>query len=601
MRAILYCRVSTSEQVEHGFSIRQQAAKLRDYCAERGIEVAEEVEDAGVSGTVLERPGLQRVIEAAADGGVDLMLAQDLDRVSREPWHFGYLKAKLEEYGTRLATLDDAGDGSPESEFFSTIRQGMAKMERDITRRRTQRGREQRAREGKVVGAASAPLGFVFDGGRDTLLSDPETAPLVRRVFRLVAEGSSINAVVKTFEREGIPTPRGGRYWPGPVIRDLLRSDLYHPHDRAELDALVSRGVLTREIADRAPDPCGVWWYGRDKTVRTGKLTESGGPARRFESRDPDEMVAVPVADAGVPPEHVERARARIRDNKVPSKSGRRLWTLSGGLARCACGRYLAAFHNGKKGGSYYMCGHRRRHGAGACDEAKLLNANRLEGRVRTFVERLLADPDTLREQVAEGLERERREVGPVEEEAAYLRGELESLTEERDGYLRQNARGVLSDADLDRFLAGVEGRRGELEEALGGLAGRRESAGEVERSLALLDEYLADLPYLLNLTVYEPLEEAASGNFEPPEPYLLTPETAPEPRPVDRDEMAARWRRIYEALGLRITTYRDETLVLTWAAGAGSRRTLAPGEPQGSGGAASLDPTLSLESDSQR
>lgn len=51
---------------------------------------------------------------------------------------------------------------------------------------------------------------------------------------------------------------------------------------------------------------------------------------------------------------------------------------------------------------------------------------------------RLLSDPETLRKQVTESLERERRAVGPVEEEAAHLRGELESLMEEREGYLRQ-------------------------------------------------------------------------------------------------------------------------------------------------------------------
>lgn len=139
MRAILYSRVSTWEQVENGYSLQQQTDRLRAHCEERGIEVAGVTEDAGVSGAVLERPGLMEALEAVADGRADTILAQDVDRVSREPWHFGYLQAKLAEYGGTLRTLDDEGDGSPEGEFFRDIRRSMAKMEKGITRRRTQR------------------------------------------------------------------------------------------------------------------------------------------------------------------------------------------------------------------------------------------------------------------------------------------------------------------------------------------------------------------------------------------------------------------------------------------------------------------------------
>jgi DNA invertase Pin-like site-specific DNA recombinase len=133
--------------------VRQQADRLRSWAAEHGYEMVEVVEEVGVSGTValLERPGFSRLFDLVTGGEAAVVVAQD--RISREPWHFGYLKAKLEEYGATLRTLDDEADDSPESEFFRDIRRGMAKMERSVTARRTRRGREQRAREGKVVGA----------------------------------------------------------------------------------------------------------------------------------------------------------------------------------------------------------------------------------------------------------------------------------------------------------------------------------------------------------------------------------------------------------------------------------------------------------------
>ena len=54
--------------------------------------------------------------------------------------------------------------------------------------------------------------------------------------------------------------------------------------------------------------------------------------------------IAVPVPDAGVPKEVVDRVRDALRDNEKCSSAGRRFWELSGGIFRCAdCGRALVA------------------------------------------------------------------------------------------------------------------------------------------------------------------------------------------------------------------------------------------------------------------
>jgi site-specific DNA recombinase len=87
-RAILYARVSTDEQARSGYSLAQQLEALRDYAAREGYEVLEEVSDPGQSGASLERPGMGRVRDLVAAGGVSVVLAQDLDRISREPWHY---------------------------------------------------------------------------------------------------------------------------------------------------------------------------------------------------------------------------------------------------------------------------------------------------------------------------------------------------------------------------------------------------------------------------------------------------------------------------------------------------------------------------------
>ena len=90
-RAILYARVSTDEQARSGYSLAQQLEALREYAAREGHEVLEEVSDPGQSGASLERPGMDRVRDLVAAGGVSVVLAQDRDRFAREPaYHTTY-------------------------------------------------------------------------------------------------------------------------------------------------------------------------------------------------------------------------------------------------------------------------------------------------------------------------------------------------------------------------------------------------------------------------------------------------------------------------------------------------------------------------------
>src|SRR3954469_7134578 len=95
-RAILYARVSTDEQARSGYSLAQQIEALREYTAREGYEVLEEVQDPGQSGASLARPGMDRVRDLVAGGGVFIVLAQDRDRFAREPAYLYLLKKEFE-------------------------------------------------------------------------------------------------------------------------------------------------------------------------------------------------------------------------------------------------------------------------------------------------------------------------------------------------------------------------------------------------------------------------------------------------------------------------------------------------------------------------
>jgi site-specific DNA recombinase len=84
-RAILYARVSTDEQARSGYSLAQQMEALRGYATREGYEILQEIEDGRQSGASLERPGMDRVRDLVAAGGVSVVLAQDRDRFARDP------------------------------------------------------------------------------------------------------------------------------------------------------------------------------------------------------------------------------------------------------------------------------------------------------------------------------------------------------------------------------------------------------------------------------------------------------------------------------------------------------------------------------------
>src|SRR5829696_2807157 len=184
-KAILYARVSTDEQARSGYSLAQQLEALRAYAEREGYEILEEIQDPGQSGASLERPGMDRVRDLVAAGGVAVVLAQDRDRFAREPAYHYLLRREFKEHGTKIRALNDRGDESPEGELTDGILDQLAKYERAKMTERTRRGKLKKAREGKVIATMKPPYGFRYNEARDGLLIYEPERVVVERIFRL--------------------------------------------------------------------------------------------------------------------------------------------------------------------------------------------------------------------------------------------------------------------------------------------------------------------------------------------------------------------------------------------------------------------------------
>jgi site-specific DNA recombinase len=508
--AILYARVSTDEQARSGYSLAQQLEALREYAAREGYEVLEEVVDPGQSGASLERPGMDRVRDLVADGGVYVVLAQDRDRIAREPAYHYLLKREFEEHGCKIRALNDRGDESPEGELTDGILDQLAKFERAKTAERTRRGRLRKAREGKVVATRSQRYGFKLNATRDAYEVDEEKMIVVRRIFREVADGTTLQAIALKLEREGVPTPQGAKFWDRSFFRHCVFDDVYRPHSFDEVEAVVSPQVAARLDPSKE---YGLWWFNRRRMTST-PVSEVSGDGRRYGKRyssytkPKEEWIAVPVPDAGVPREIVDVAREQIKDNRRPSSAGHRSWELSGGIIRCAaCNRVLISRkRNKKKGGRryqyfYYICSGYNKHGFKACEKARFASATKLEGQVWEFVRGILLDPAELRSDLDLAIELEKEgRYGDPEAEAKHWLQKLSEIDEERRGFLRLAAKGRIMDEELDEESAALEETRRTAERELKDLRQRKERVEQMEQDRdAVLEHYASLAPEVLD------------------------------------------------------------------------------------------------------
>jgi site-specific DNA recombinase len=502
-RAILYTRVSGEEQAKKGYSLADQLDALRDWCYKNGHEVIEEVQDRGFSGAYLERPGLDRVREMVAGGGVNAVVVLFRDRIARGVYA-QLLSEEFRDHGARLVALNSRGDDSPDGELGDNILDVIAAWERKKIAERMNRGKRRKAKEGKVVAGPRPNYGFRFNERRDGYLVDEDKMPVIRRIFRMVgAEGMVLNAVRRALEKEGIPIPSGRRVWSRQYLRDCIYNDAYLPHTFEEISQLVTPEVAASLNPSRI---YGVWWYGAERHLHAQRreIAPDGTPRyKRVKKSVPtprQEWIAVPVPDAGIPKEWVIAAREAIKDNEWVSNAGDKVWELSGGVIRCAeCGRAMTVNHVRAKGRGYYRCAGRYNGGIESqCSMSRTVRAEEAETRVWGFVNEILTNPDRLAQGLEKMLEDERRP-SAGEDETPWLK-RIAEISFKQERLLNLHLDGDITTEQFRAKGAELEAVRVAAENQLEAARSRLARLKDLERSKdALISHYASLVPQALS------------------------------------------------------------------------------------------------------
>jgi len=153
MRAALYARVSTERQGRDQ-TIDSQLTALQAWAAVNGHVVGEDhiYRDEGLSGSRLDRPGLDRLRDAARDGAVEVIGVLSPDRLARK---YAYQVLLLEEFrrvGCTVVFLHHPISDDPNDQLLLQIQGAIAEYERAVLAERFRRGKLQRARAGQVIG-----------------------------------------------------------------------------------------------------------------------------------------------------------------------------------------------------------------------------------------------------------------------------------------------------------------------------------------------------------------------------------------------------------------------------------------------------------------
>jgi site-specific DNA recombinase len=232
MKVAIYARYSSDNQRDA--SIADQMRVCRAFAERQGWTIAQEYSDHAVSGATLLRSGFQALMRDALNRRFDVVLAESLDRFSRDQEDTAGLFKRLTFAGVNIVTLAEGDITHLHIGFKGTMN---ALFLKDLAEK-THRGLRGRIEDGKSAGGLCYGYRVVkaLNGGTVTTGEreiEPDEAAVVERMFREFIAGVSPKQIAKNLNREGVPGPFGGPWSPSTIYGNakrgtgILNNELY--------------------------------------------------------------------------------------------------------------------------------------------------------------------------------------------------------------------------------------------------------------------------------------------------------------------------------------------------------------------------------------
>ncbi|MGH6804767.1 MAG: recombinase family protein, partial [Methyloceanibacter sp.] len=439
MRAVIYARYSSD--LQSAASIEDQIRVCRERVEHENGTVLEIYADYAISGSNLRnRPRMQALLKQAKGGTFDYVVAEALDRVSRDQEDIAAIYKRLRHSDIRLLTLAEGEI----SELHVGLKGTMNALFLKDLAQKIRRGQRGRIEAGRIPGGNSYGYriirrvlddGSVSTGEREI---DSVQAAIVRRIYMEYADGLAPRQIAARLNHEALPSPRGGQ-WNASTING----------NRGRRNGILNNKLYTGQIT-----------YNRQRFVKdpeTGKRIARPNPEHEWVSKQVPHLRII---------EDSLWERVQAIKQRYSSRWGNKRQSnkrLLSGLLKCGrCGGGMTI----SRGDRYYCSAHREK---STCDADRGIGAHELEERVLNGLRDILLGNEAL-----------------VDEFAAEFKRELTRLRKERHGAgrrlakdLQQVERGIKRCLD---FITGGDGDPGSVRDQLRSLEARkREIAADLK------------------------------------------------------------------------------------------------------------------------
>jgi len=468
MKAAIYARYSSENQSEK--SIDDQVRVCKKYCTEHKLVVCEEhiYVDEAISGSLINRPGLQALERAAENKEFEAVVVDDLSRLSRSNHQMLTLVLKFNYYQVKLISVSDGIVTDDENSKLGIQMRGLInELYLDDLRKKTMRGLEGQKLRGfsageNVYGYLTQPVGELrlnkrgqakYEGKVHKI--NPEETEIVKRIFNEFINGNSIHKIVTKLNEDKVPTKKhmnGG--WNTSTVARILKNEKY----------------------------IGTWDWRKYKNVRDPMTGKKKVVPRPVKDRFPifrEDLVIINKEDW----EKAQKRWQELKGTWPVSKKKKAFYQqksyihtspnhLFSGLMKCnACGGAIVLISG--KGTGYYGCYNARRK---TCSNMLLIPRKRIEETIINELKEKILTAENL-EYVYKKVEKIAAEgFNEVPELVKKKRAQYEKIRQEIQNYLNFIRTGNISKA-VSEALTEAEKRNEELKQEVDSLEFQKENS----------------------------------------------------------------------------------------------------------------------------
>ncbi|EGT3619533.1 recombinase family protein [Clostridium perfringens] len=401
----IYCRVSTEEQSENGYSVDEQERLLEEWCKKMGYVIYKCYSDRGISGkNIKDRPALKELLSDAKAGKFDMVISWKINRISRKLEDVLKIVNLLEKNNITFKSYSEPFEtDTPAGRMQFQMMALIGEFERGTIAQNVKMGMIAKAKSGNWCGGRVLGYDLVPNNspeeekkGKNKLEINEKEAEIVRFIFNEYSKGKGYKAITNKMNKLGYKTKKGNNFSVG-SIRDILTNPVYI-------------GEIRYNVRQN-------WSEKRRRNINPNPIRVKGKHEAIIDRELWDKVQLILESKKGKP--------SRIYDGEYP---------LTGILRcpKCGAGMVISRTTNTladgtKKRIAYYCCGNWKNKGTSVCN-SNTIRVDKANEHVFKKIEELVSN-EAMIKAVVKNINKERKDkVKPAKRLLGDIDKELEKL-----------------------------------------------------------------------------------------------------------------------------------------------------------------------------